>query len=71
MKVVFLGTMGYYPTEKRHTNCVVIRDLNMILDAGTGFFGFPRFLVSNEINILLSHFHMDHVSGVNSTSGVV
>lgn len=70
MKVVFLGTMGYYPTEKRHTNCVVIRDLNMILDAGTGFFRFPRFLVSNEINILLSHFHMDHVSGLTQLLGL-
>ena len=64
MKVVFLGTAGYYPTEKRQTNCVLIKELNFILDAGTGFFRFPKFIGSKEIHIFLSHYHLDHVGGL-------
>lgn len=70
MKVVFLGTAGYYPTEKRHTNCVLLKDLNIILDAGTGFFRFPRYITSDEISIFLSHYHMDHVSGLTQLYGL-
>lgn len=64
MKVVFLGTMGYYPTEENHTCSVLIKDLNIILDAGTGFFRFPKYIQPEELNILLSHFHLDHIVGL-------
>ena len=70
MKVVFLGTVGYYPTETRHTNCVVIKDLSIIIDAGSGFFRLPRFITSDEITILLSHYHMDHICGLTQLLGL-
>lgn len=71
MKVIFLGTAGYIPTEDRHTNCILIKDLNIILDAGSGFFRFPRFINPKELHILLSHFHMDHTSGLTQMKGLL
>ena len=38
MEVVFLGTAGYHPNETRHTSCVMIPEMGIVLDAGTGFF---------------------------------
>ena len=70
MKIVFLGTTGYYPTEKRHTCCVIIKDLNIILDAGSGFFRFPKFISSDEIHIFLSHYHLDHICGLTQLLGL-
>jgi len=70
MKIVFLGTVGYYPTENRHTNCVIINDLNIILDAGSGFFRFPEFIDSEKIYILLSHYHIDHICGLTQLLGL-
>jgi len=70
MKIVFLGTTGYYPTEKRHTCCVIIKDLNIILDAGSGFFRFPKFISSYEIHIFLSHYHLDHICGLTQLLGL-
>ena len=71
MKVIFLGTAGYVPTEDRHTNCILIKDLNLILDAGSGFFRFPKFINPTELHILLSHFHMDHIGGLTQLKGLL
>lgn len=71
MKVVFLGTAGYIPTEDRHTNCVLIKDLDIILDAGSGFFRFVNYINPAELHILLSHFHMDHTSGLTQLKGLL
>jgi ribonuclease BN (tRNA processing enzyme) len=70
MKTVFLGTVGFYPTEKRHTSCVFIKDLNIIIDAGSGFFRVKNHINSDSIHILLSHYHMDHISGLTQLVGL-
>jgi len=70
MRIAFLGTVGYYPTENRQTNCVIIKDYNIILDAGSGFFRFPKFVESDKISILLSHYHMDHICGLTQLLGL-
>jgi len=66
LKVVFLGTGGHNPTEKRHTACVMLPDLGFIFDAGTGFFRTANFIKTPELHIFLSHFHLDHIFGLVS-----
>ncbi|MBS0209595.1 MAG: metal-dependent hydrolase [Planctomycetes bacterium] len=64
MKVVLLGTAGYHPSETRHTACVVLPEVGVVLDAGTGMFRLPRYLEGDELDIFLSHVHLDHVAGL-------
>ena len=69
MQVEFLGTAGYHPTDTRHTSCVVVPDLGLVFDAGTGFFRASRKLVAGReqppvVTILISHAHLDHISGL-------
>ena len=64
MKLVFLGTAGYHPNERRHTTCVVLPELGLIFDAGTSMFRLPAHLVTPSIDIFLSHAHLDHVVGL-------
>jgi len=72
MKLVFLGTAGYHPNENRQTACIAIPDIGLVLDAGTGLFRLRRYLRNNKnnkndnlhLNILLTHFHLDHTAGL-------
>ncbi|RMG34743.1 MAG: MBL fold metallo-hydrolase [Planctomycetota bacterium] len=64
MRIVFLGTGGYHPNERRHTAGIFLPDLGLLLDAGTGTFRLGRFLKHPELTILLSHAHLDHVVGL-------
>jgi ribonuclease Z len=65
MKVHFLGTTGYHPNDQRHTMCVMIPELGIVLDAGTGFFRARDLLATTELNLLLSHAHLDHLIGLS------
>jgi len=65
MQVHFLGTTGYHPNEQRHTMCVMIPELGIVFDAGTGFFRVRDLLATPELNILLSHAHLDHLIGLS------
>lgn len=64
MRVEFLGTSGFHPTERRHTSCVLMPEIGLALDAGTGMFRLPSRLRTPELTILLSHSHLDHVAGL-------
>jgi ribonuclease BN (tRNA processing enzyme) len=64
MNVVLLGTAGYHPTPHRHTTCVMVPELGIVLDAGTGFFRVREHLKTRALHILLSHAHLDHVFGL-------
>lgn len=64
MRVEFLGTSGFHPTERRHTSCVLLPEVGLALDAGTGMFRLPSRLRTPEVTILLSHSHLDHVVGL-------
>ncbi|HUY31203.1 MAG TPA: MBL fold metallo-hydrolase [Pirellulales bacterium] len=64
MRVVVLGSSGYHPNEIRHTACVMIPELGIVLDAGTGMFRVGQRLASEELLIFLSHAHLDHVVGL-------
>jgi len=64
MRLVCLGTAGYHPSEQRHTSCYLIPEAGIVLDAGTGMFRLAEHLTTNELDILLSHPHLDHVVGL-------
>lgn len=64
MRIVFLGTGGYHPNERRHTACVMLPELGIVFDAGTGFFRVPERLLSPDLTVFLSHAHLDHICGL-------
>ena len=70
MTAVMLGTGGWMPTGSRSTNATLATCGNnrLLLDAGTGverILRQPDLLGdSPELNIVLSHFHLDHVIGI-------
>ena len=64
MRLVFLGTGGYHPTENRHTACLFVPEAGLVFDAGTGLFRvFPR-LMTRELDIFVTHSHLDHIMGL-------
>lgn len=70
MKVVFLGTNGWYDTETGNTVCTLIetKDYFIVLDAGNGIYKTDRYIknTSNKpIKLFISHFHIDHISGLH------
>ena len=70
MKVIFLGTNGWYDTPTGNTICTLIRaeHQDIILDAGIGFYKIDHYIpVGDEkpTTLLLSHFHLDHISGLH------
>src|SRR5260221_6975229 len=64
MKLVLLGTGGYHPTERRHTACFMIPELGIVLDAGTALFRARDQLMTSQLDIYLTHAHLDHVAGL-------
>ncbi|MGI8980842.1 MAG: MBL fold metallo-hydrolase [Pirellulaceae bacterium] len=65
MKLVFLGTAGYHPSESRHTSCLMLPEVGVVLDAGSGMFRVRDRLATSTLDIFLSHAHLDHVWGVS------
>ena len=64
MKLILLGTTGYHPNEQRHTPCIMIPECGIVLDAGTAMFRVGRYLETSELDIFLTHVHLDHVIGL-------
>ena len=76
-KITFWGVRGSFPTPDRdkinvggHTSCVSLetKDEMLIMDMGTGIKNLGEKIVSNpnspsKINIILSHYHWDHIIG--------
>lgn len=64
MKLHLLGTTGYHPSERRHTACLMLPELGIVLDAGTGLFRVRDRLATSTLDIFLTHAHLDHVVGL-------
>ncbi|HLA86274.1 MAG TPA: MBL fold metallo-hydrolase [Thermoguttaceae bacterium] len=64
MKIILLGTTGYHQNDRRHTPCMVLPECGALLDAGTGMYRVGRYLTTPEIDIFLTHVHLDHVIGL-------
>jgi ribonuclease BN (tRNA processing enzyme) len=64
MKLVLLGTGGYYANDRRHTACLMLPDVGVVLDAGTGMFRLGEYLATERLDIFLTHAHLDHIVGL-------
>ena len=64
MKLVLLGTGGYFPTTRRHTACYLLPEVGVVLDAGTGMYRLPEHRQTNRLDIFLTHAHLDHIAGL-------
>ncbi len=71
MKIYFLGTNGWYTTPTGNTPCILIdsQEGYIIFDAGNGFYKIDEYIKDDRpISLFLSHFHLDHVSGLHMLS---
>ena len=64
MKLHLLGTAGYHPNQRRHTACLMLPELGIVLDAGTAMFRVRDFLQTSRLDIFLTHAHLDHIVGL-------
>lgn len=64
MKVVLLGTTGYHANDRRQTACVLLPEIGLMFDAGTGLYRASDYLRSDSLDIFLSHAHLDHILGL-------
>ena len=68
--LIILGGGGWFPAHGRQTACALLRDGDsaIMIDAGTGVGRLverPELLDGIErLDILLTHFHLDHVAGL-------
>ncbi len=69
MQLHFLGSGGYQPSHRRHTACLMIPDLGLVLDAGTGAFRIAELVKTYELMVVVSHAHLDHVAGLTFLLG--
>ena len=64
-----LGTNGWYTTATGNTSCCLLTApaCYIILDAGNGIHAIDRYIKDEQkpIFLFLSHFHIDHVSGLH------
>ena len=71
MKLHLLGTTGYHPNNQRQTACFMIPELGIVLDAGTAMYRVRDYLRTRELDIFLTHAHLDHVVGITYLIDVV
>ncbi len=64
MKLILLGTGGYFPTSRRHTACLMLPEIGVVLDAGSGMCRIGKYLQTISLDIFLTHAHLDHVAGL-------
>jgi ribonuclease BN (tRNA processing enzyme) len=69
MKIIFLGTNGWYTSPTGNTPCILIdsKTQYVIFDAGNGIYKLDKYITENKpIALFISHFHIDHVSGLHT-----
>lgn len=69
VKIIFLGTNGWYSTPTGDTPCILIdaKDQYVILDAGNGIYKLNDYIKEHKpISMFISHFHIDHTSGLHA-----
>ncbi len=64
MQIHLLGTVGYHPTDTRHTASFFMPEVGIALDAGTGFYRVRPLLQIETLDVFLSHAHLDHCVGL-------
>lgn len=71
MKLVMLGTTGYHPNDIRQTACYALPEVGVVLDAGTGMYRLRDHIATDELDIFLSHAHLDHIAGLTFLLGTL
>jgi ribonuclease BN (tRNA processing enzyme) len=64
MKLLLLGTTGYHPNDRRQTACMMLPELGVVFDAGTALYRITEHLETDQLDIFLSHAHLDHIFGL-------
>jgi ribonuclease BN (tRNA processing enzyme) len=64
MNLHFLGTTGYHPSRQRQTACLMLPEIGVVLDAGTGLLRARDLIATEELSIFLTHAHLDHSIGL-------
>lgn len=70
-KIIFLGTNGWYDSNTGNTTSILIDhdDYSIILDAGNGISKLKKYInYDKPAYLFLSHFHVDHISGLHTLS---
>ncbi|VVB56811.1 Ribonuclease Z [uncultured archaeon] len=68
LRLVFLGTNGWYATPMANTVCALIETPQryIVLDAGDGIWRLDHYVKDGRpVDIFLSHFHLDHTIGLH------
>ncbi len=69
LKLVFLGTNGWYATPLANTVCALIETPSryIVLDAGDGIHRLDQYATDPDkpVDLFLSHFHLDHTIGLH------
>ena len=68
IKVIFLGTNGWFDTNTGNTISILIETSTeyVVLDAGLGIAKLDQYIkTSKPIYLFLSHFHLDHIYGLH------
>jgi ribonuclease Z len=71
MKLILLGTGGYFANDLRHTACLMLPEVGVVLDAGSGMFRVADHLATDGLDIFLSHAHLDHIIGLTYLLGTL
>ncbi|MEN6620185.1 MAG: MBL fold metallo-hydrolase [Smithella sp.] len=71
MKIIFLGTNGWYDTNTGNTICILLRaeKYDIVFDAGMGLSKLDQYIINQDerpVYLFLSHFHLDHVYGLHT-----
>lgn len=69
MKIIFLGTNGWFDTDTGNTLCAFIetKDRYIVLDAGNGIYKIAKLIKNKKkpIFLFISHYHLDHIVGLH------
>ena len=69
MKIIFLGTNGWYDTDTGNTTSILVDTAGayIILDAGGGFYKIGKYIKEDKpVYLFLSHLHLDHIIGLHT-----
>src|SRR5882724_1657758 len=64
MKLLLLGTGGYYGNDQRQTACLMLPEAGILLDAGTALYRIRDHVATDHLSIFLTHAHLDHIIGL-------
>jgi len=73
MKIIFLGTNGWYDTKTGNTICTFVETdkYNLIFDAGNGFSKLDRYInFDKPAYLFLGHLHIDHIEGLHTLAKI-